>query len=406
LKKVLYISYDGLTDPLGQSQILPYLEGLSKYGYEFSVLSFEKKDRFKKQAEHIKGLTACSGIKWFPLSFTKNPPLISKFYDAVRMRSWAFALHKKYKFDLVHCRSYISADIGLQLKKKFGVKFLFDMRGFWPDEKKDGGSWNTANPFYKKVYNYYKNKEAEYLQNADYIITLTEAGKKEMMQWPYYNQYVPLRVIPCCADMDVFSLTNSKEKKLSREKLNLREDQLVLSYLGSVGTWYMLHEMLAFFKQVKKHYSDAKFLFVTTTARSVIEEEISKLKLNEKDFIILSAFRHEVPFLIKASDINISFIKPVYSKISSSPTKLGEVLAMGIPVICNSGVGDVEEIVQLADGGYVLNNFSESDFDKAIQYIPYLLKTNPERIRNAIKDIYSLSKGVESYADCYRMILS
>jgi glycosyltransferase involved in cell wall biosynthesis len=406
LKKVLYITYDGLTDPLGQSQILPYLQGLSSYGYEFTVLSFEKKDRFKKQYKYIKQLTSSSGIKWYPLSFTKFPPLLSKFYDALRMRYKAFSLQRKFKFDMIHCRSYIAADIGLQLKKKFGVKFLFDMRGFWADEKKDGGSWNMSNPFYKKVYRYYKNKEADYLQNADYVITLTEAGKKEMMQWPYYNQHIPLQVIPCCADMDLFSLINSHEKKISRRELKFGENELVLSYLGSVGTWYMLDEMLAFFKQLKGHYKEAKFLFVTPTPRNIIVKKISNLKLEEKDFIIVSASRHEVPFLIKASDINISFIKPVYSKISSSPTKLGEVLSMGMPVICNTGVGDVEEIVKKADAGFVVDNFKESDFEKAIYYIPYLLKKNPEEIRNAIKDIYSLSKGIELYAGCYNSILS
>ncbi len=110
--------------------------------------------------------------------------------------------------------------------------------------------------------------------------------------------------------------------------------------------------------------------------------------------------------MIKASDINISFIKPVYSKISSSPTKLGEVLSMGMPVICNSGVGDVEDIVKKADAGFVVHNFTENDFEKAICYIPYLLKKDPGEIRNAIKDLYSLSKGVELYAGCYRTILS
>src|SRR4030095_1911527 len=125
---------------------------------------------------------------------------------------------------MVHCRSYVAADVGLQLKKKYGTKFFFDMRGFWADEKKDGGSWNTANPFYEKVYSYYKKKEAEYLQNADYIISLTEAGRKEMLQWSYYNPNVPLQVIPCCADLDLFSLTNANEKKRSREKLKLPQN--------------------------------------------------------------------------------------------------------------------------------------------------------------------------------------
>jgi len=405
LKKVLYISYDGLTDLLGQSQILPYLEGLSKHDYAFSVLSFEKKDRFKRQFDHISKVTASCGIKWFPLSFTRNPPLISKFYDAIRMRSKAFELQKKFKFDIIHCRSYVAADIGLRLKQKFGTKFLFDMRGFWADEKKDGGSWNVANPFYKRVYNYYKSKEAQYIQNADYIISLTEAGKKEMMQWPYYNQ-TPLEVIPCCADMNLFSLTNAHEKKLSREKLKLRDDDLVLSYLGSVGTWYMLREMLTFFKQLKKRFQNAKFLFVTPTPKSTIVHEISRLNMDENDFTIIAASRSEVPSFIKASDINISFIKPVYSKISSSPTKLGEVLSMGIPVICNSGVGDVEATVKRADAGLILHNFTEEDFEIAIEQVPVLLKKNPAGIRNAVKDIYSLDKGIELYAGCYGSVLS
>ncbi len=39
--KALFIMYDGLTDPLGQSQVLPYLKELSK-NYRFDVIGFEK----------------------------------------------------------------------------------------------------------------------------------------------------------------------------------------------------------------------------------------------------------------------------------------------------------------------------------------------------------------------------
>ena len=40
--KNLFITYDGLLDPLGQSQILPYLKIIAKE-YPINVLSFEKK---------------------------------------------------------------------------------------------------------------------------------------------------------------------------------------------------------------------------------------------------------------------------------------------------------------------------------------------------------------------------
>jgi hypothetical protein len=112
-----------------------------------------------------------------------------------------------------------------------------------------------------------------------------------------------------------------------------------------------------------------------------------------------------VPFFVKASDINVSFIKPVYSKISSSPTKLGEVLSMGIPVICNSGVGDVESIINNTETGFVVNDFTSQNFKRAVDDIPCLLRKNPNDIRNSIKNIYSLSRGIELYAKCYKQTL-
>jgi glycosyltransferase involved in cell wall biosynthesis len=405
VKKILYITYDGLTDPLGQSQILPYLKGLSECGYRFTIISFEKKDRFQKEKAIINQLTTESDIDWVPLSFTTNPPLLSKFYDAVRMKNKAAKLQRKKKFDMVHCRSYVAADAGLYLKRKFGVKFFFDMRGFWADEKKDG-TWDVRNPFFNWIYKYYKAKEAQYLQHADYIISLTEAGKKEMNTWSSFKKKIPVSVIPCCADMVHFSLTDAEQKKRSREILQIKNGEMVLSYLGSVGTWYMLDEMLLFFKTVKRKYPRAKFLFITHTPREFIDQRITEFNLDANDFIITQAPRKNVPDFVKASDINISFIKPVYSKISSSPTKLGEVLSMGIPVIVNSGVGDVEQTVKNANAGYVLHDFKEDDFKKAVEAIPELLQKSPAAIRQAIEPVYNLEKGIQSYLSCYRQVLS
>jgi len=404
-RKVLYLTYDGISDPLGQSQILPYLAGLSRFGYRFTILSFEKKDRYEKQQAYLREFMKAEKIEWVPLSFSTRPPLLAKFYDAMRMRKKAIALQQQHKFDMVHCRSYIAADVGLALKKKFGIKFFFDMRGFWADEKKDGGSWNTDKLVFRKIYTYYKRKEAEYLQNADAVISLTEAGKKEIMRWDAYNAKTGIQVIPCCADMNLFSLTDENQKKEAKDKLGISGDQLVLSYLGSIGTWYMLDEMLLFFRQLKVKYQNAKFMFITHSPADHIFSAAEGHGLKKEDFIIKEFARKEVPFFMKASDINISFIKPVYSKISSSPTKLGEVLSMGIPVICNSGVGDVKEIVETSDSGVVINGFTEYDFEQAIAKIPHLLSLQPSAIRMAAADIFNLDRGIELYKKAYQQIL-
>jgi hypothetical protein len=130
LKKVLYISYDGLTDPLGQSQILPYLRELSKYEFQFFILSFEKKERYEKESHTVKDIVYASGMQWVPLWFTSKPPVLSKMIDRWKLERTAQRLLKREKFDLIHCRSYVAAEAGLSLKRKFNTKFLFDMRGF------------------------------------------------------------------------------------------------------------------------------------------------------------------------------------------------------------------------------------------------------------------------------------
>src|SRR5690349_5366830 len=109
-----------MTDPLGQSQVIPYLTGLSEKGYKISLLSFEKKKRFTKGEASIKEILKGNNIEWHPFTYTKSPPVISTIWDIRRMISKAHALHKKSNFQIVHCRSYIPAFAGLALKKKYG----------------------------------------------------------------------------------------------------------------------------------------------------------------------------------------------------------------------------------------------------------------------------------------------
>ena len=63
LRKILYISYDGMTDPLGQSQVLPYLVGLTKKGCQFHLISFEKQERFEKFESTIRQICSDAGIE-------------------------------------------------------------------------------------------------------------------------------------------------------------------------------------------------------------------------------------------------------------------------------------------------------------------------------------------------------
>lgn len=402
--QVLYISYDGMTDPLGQSQVIPYLEGLSKEGYQFTLLSFEKQERFKKHFFEISELLKKSNIDWVPLSYTKSPPVVSTLWDIWRMKRKAFELHREKKFSLVHCRSYLASLVGLEMKKKLGVKFIFDMRAFYADERVDGKIWNLANPAYKMIYDFFKRKEKEFLIQADYVITLTEKAKETIHSWKEIpSQPIPIQVIPCCADLELFSRRSVDEKLLQqlRDKFHLTGNEFVLSYLGSVGTWYMPDEMLDFFKCLVAKISDARFLFITPDSPDTIIKKAVTRGIAKEALIFSEANRNQVPTYLTLSNWSIFFIQPFFSKSGSSPTKQGELMGMEIPLICNAGVGDVDAIVNDTNSGYVLKDLSEQSYNEAIDKIMNK-KWSKEKIREGATKYYSLEKGVEKYLSVYR----
>jgi glycosyltransferase involved in cell wall biosynthesis len=403
--KALYISYDGLTDPLGQSQVLPYLEGLSKKGIEFHIISFEKPQRFKQLKETIQERCENAGIIWIPLMYTKNPPLISTVLDLRKMHKRAFKLHKANNFDVVHCRSDLPALIGSKLQKK-GVKFIFDMRGFWADERVEGNIWSLKNPIFKWAYSYFKKKEISFFKEADAVISLTNNGKNEILSWKEFKDKPPyIEVIPCCVDLDKFDPTKIEQSEVAKAKkeLNLDRSDFILGYVGSIGTWYMLDEMLDFYHSIRERYKTPKFLFVSGESDVKLKRKAIEKGIPEGEVVVKSVPHNAVPLHLSLFDFSIFFIRPTYSKKASSPTKQGELMALGIPIICNSGVGDTDAIVEKFNAGKIIPTLNNETYSQTpLDQTSYDLSI----IRKGAKEVYSLEKGVEKYYSVYEFVMS
>ena len=404
LTPVLYISYDGMTDPLGQSQVLPYLCGLSKEGFKFHLISFEKEEKFKIHREHIQAICDRNGIVWHPLKYTKKPPLLSTLYDVTRMRQLAKNLHQQHAFKIVHCRSYISALVGMGMKKRFGTKFLFDMRGFWADERIDGNIWDLKNPIFKRVYSFFKKKEIQFFSTADYTISLTYNGKEEIESWSKFHTDPPkIEVIPCCVDLDVFDPTKIQQEKKEelRQQLGISATDFILGYVGSIGTWYMLSEMLDYFNILQKKNPTAKFLFVTGENPETILSKAAEKGIQSSSIRVTSCRHADVPLNISLFNLSVFFIRPTYSKKASSPTKQGEIMAMGIPLICNAGVGDTDLVVKKYDSGIVLNGLTEENYLKNCEIPSSFSK---EKTMEGALDFYALKTGVGRYLKVYNFL--
>lgn len=408
MKHVLFLSYDGMTDPLGQSQVIPYLKGLSAFGYTFTLLSCDKPALYHERRAQVEAMLDGYPIKWVSIPYHKNPPVLSSVYDAYRMYKTACKLHRYQPFHMVHTRPGVPPLVALRLKKRFGIKFLNDVRGFWADERVDGGMWNLSNPLFKKIYRFFKKQEDLCLEKADYNVCLTYAAEKIIhARTEIPNQPVPLEVIPCSADLELFDPERIGEavKYGWKKKLAIPDDRMVISYLGSIGGWYLTAEMMQMAGMILKHVPNAHFLFISPHRHEEIYAAAKAAGISEEKLSITAASRKEVPELLSLSDYSLFFIKPCFSKLSSSPTKHGEIMAMGIPVITNSGVGDVADIVQRYNGGFVLDDFSIAEMENIGRSIASGKKFDAAGIRKGAEDYYSLHNAVQRYRKVYDAVL-
>ena len=407
-KNILFISHDGMTDPLGQSQVIPYLQGISRSGpYRFFILSLEKKEVFEKNKHIIEQSLRGYPITWVPLPYHKKPPVLATLYDNRQLKKAAAALHKKQGINMVHTRSGMPALIGLWLKKKSAIKFLHDIREFYADGRIDGKMWNLKNPLYYIIYKYFKRKEKEEIQFCDGINCLTHAAERIIRQLPYFNKNIPLQVIPCSVDMQLFdpSKYNADTVAALKKTVNIKPNEIVFSYLGSIGGYYLTEEMIRFCKRTAEKMPLAKFLFISPHRHEQILAAANQYGLPSEKVITVNAKRAEVPQWLALSNYSFFFIKQAFSKLSSSPTKHAEIMAMGVPVITNNGVGDLEEIIHSTLTGYVVNDFTDNTFLTVIDQLSAEPHFSKPAIRNAAEKYYALPRAIEKYTALYQAVL-
>lgn len=83
-------------------------------------------------------------------------------------------------------------------------------------------------------------------------------------------------------------------------------------------------------------------------------------------------------------------------------------MACGIPVIGNSGVGDMASLIERYQVGVVIEDGSQHAIDEALEKLDILYqdKSLSQRCRDAAEDYFSADKGAERYRQIYRSITS
>jgi glycosyltransferase involved in cell wall biosynthesis len=399
----LYISYFGALKHLSQTQVIPYLKGLAANGVGVTLLSFE--ERWADPRDEASARTALaaelrqSGISWIALRYHKRPSLPATAWDVTVAVVVSFYLVICRRIGVVHARSHVPAVPALLLKLLLRRKLVFDLRGTMAEEYVDAGVWRRGSWAYRVT----KSVERAALHHADAVVMLTSRIRDQLSAQEPSALARKATVIPCCVDL---SLYTAVDKEQARARLGLGRSR-VMVYAGSLGGWYLTDEMVRLFLAARRIDPQMYFLVVTQTP-SLAEEAFSRCGVDGGAFSVRTVPPRDVSVHLQAADFAISLIKPAPSKVSSSPTKVAEYLASGLPILANRGIGDVDEVIERHEVGVLIENLDELAYRQAVTSILALIDQGPglaTRCRRAAEEEYSLTNvGVPRYLEVYRRL--
>lgn len=399
MMNILYISYNGVLDPLLLSQGLSYISELSKSGYRFILLTFERPQDIQAhagpgRAALLKRLSQ-SNIKWVPLRYHHRPLILARIFDLLQGIFISILLTLRYKIDILQARGFFPAMICLSVKLITGKRFIFDFRSQLSEAYVASGRWDKDGATFRLV----QALENQCLKNSVGIAVETDYHRAKITDFLAKSGLeLPTIVIPCCVDLARFKSAASIEDP---------EKGFIISYLGSLSGWYCVDEMAHFLIKAAEIIPGSCAWIIT---RDDPEKINTAIKNNQgRSALKIKVFNlppDEVPFYLSRCRAGILFRYPG-KRLSSFPIKIGEYLAAGLPVIINSGMGEVEDFVLKNRVGLLVNKFDDESFKSALGQLQSLLtdKDTRDRCIRAAR-LLSVEEGARKYLSLYSRVNS
>lgn len=187
---------------------------------------------------------------------------------------------------------------------------------------------------------------------AEYSITVSSALKRNIEE--YAGMELKRNFIfPCCADLDRFSTDYRRDDRFS--------DRIVLGYFGGLSKWQCVDELIDLAIALNK--IDARYFLLVLTNSPVSDIKPKLDRLGEQNYFVKAVDFSEMPKWISYMDVSFVLRDNRPLNIVSSPTKLSESLAAGVPVVVTRYSGDYSDIVIEGETGVVLDSLDLSAKD-------------------------------------------
>lgn len=392
---VLYISRTGMLEPLGQTQVLNYLGGLSKT-VDFTLITFERKSSDSEKHKQVESFCARHSIQWIELPYRNRPRFLAGLINIFAALIKAFKVQRRRPITFVHARSYIPAIIALAMTKIYGVPYVFDLRGLWPEELITSQRIKRNSLLHRLIDRF----EEVLIKNAAIVVSVTKAG----IDW-LSEKYGPRSslersyVIPGSADLDRFSVNERG-----------RDVPIIIGCHGSIlNGWFRPDLLGKAFALLAKRFPSATFEVVTPNDSGQVLSSLGDTSVYHDRLKIYASPVNDISDVLSRHDLSVFFYSGgMASELGRSPVRMGEALGSGLPVLTNTGVGDVAEIVRENEVGVVIRDDTDEGLEDAVDRVSRMIR-DPEvraRCRHTAERIFSLSVGTSSYQNLYDQMLS
>jgi glycosyltransferase involved in cell wall biosynthesis len=392
-RRVLHVSYDGLLEPLGEAQLVPYVEGLARRGFELGILSFEKSGHLadRSRCDAMAKRLSASGVAWRRHRYHKRPTVPATLLDvAVGAREILRWSRRCSAPRLLHLRGYVPGLMALLGGRLRGTRLVFDTRSFMVDERIESGMWGAGSVVARAA----RAVEYRLLSTADAVAVVSRAGARRLPALAGGTAPTRVCVIPTCVDLERFR--PAENQAALRSELGFHPGPVIV-HSGALSSWYLAEYTFQVGWEFAKR-SGGTFLVLTH------ETEFAR-SMNARlgaGAIIRSVEHSDMPRWLGACDAGLAIVRPDPAKQGSSPVKLGEYLACGLAAAVTHVYGDVAEDLAGSRTGLAFDPTTESPAVVAAWLLGAAAIPDRAAVSRALAErLYPLTDGVRAYSDLY-----
>jgi glycosyltransferase involved in cell wall biosynthesis len=363
---------DAVSDGIGLSQVTRYVERLGQRGMAVTLHSFERQGPSQQVANRL----LAAGVRWRPHRWGSVGATggLMRVARGARMVVGA---------ELLHARSDLAAAAALA-----GCRgaWVWDVRAFWREQRMAAGALAAGSPQERLL----RGVEGAAARSCAGVVTLSQAAVDILGARYGDHLAAKSRVITTCVDLDAFSPSP------------LPPPPVRVLLAGTLNTLYDVPLMLRLMTRLRAHRPAE--LTVLSAGATSWPAAFSDAGVRPR-----AVASGAMPGQVTAHHVGLSVLRDVgVSNAAATPTKLGEFLACGRPVVVNRGLGDMDQLLTEHDCGVIVGGSSDQDLDRAAVEVIRLIDdpAAPGRCRALAEEHFNLERGIDTLLELYRACVS